>query len=129
MSALSIRRTRPPIVATSLAVAYGVLGVLTALLASSRCAGDGSFSLQDTGAHPSAYCKLTQFPGLPASIKSAIVVAVVHFGPLMAIMLGSFLASRRGSRRPLATAVAVASGWTLTALVLAASAHVTFVGF
>ena len=65
--------------------AIGAGGLLVAAFASEEGCGstDGSFSIGDPQADPSEFCKATDFPGLPDSTESALLVGAIYLGPAL----------------------------------------------
>jgi hypothetical protein len=88
---------------------------------------DGLFSLDDPGARPSEFCRLTHFPGFPDSLGSGLFAGAVYLIPVAVVAAGTIVASATGRREVLRVSVGIAA--LLTLVVLGATIALSHVGY
>jgi hypothetical protein len=68
-----------------------------AALANEGCKSDGSFTLDDPSARPSAFCKASHLPGFPNTLTSALILGALFLLPTLVVIGGgtAAVATRR----------------------------------
>jgi len=111
-----------------LTLTLAIPAAFVALMTNSACKGDGSFSLDDPGARPSSYCKLTHFPGWPDTTSAKLLVAGLFLTPVLLAVAGGIAALITQERKALYWPVAIAGVWVAAAMIWGISADVGYKG-
>jgi hypothetical protein len=90
---------------------------------------DGSFVLDDPGARPNGFCRLTHFPGFPDTLGSALFAGAVYLIPVAVVAVGTVVAAATGRRAIFRISLGIAALLTLVVLVATiALSRVDYVG-
>ena len=75
--------------------ATGVVAFIStfgAAMANAGCKSDGSFTLDDSSARPSALCKASHLPGFPNTLTSALILGALFLLPTLVATGGAAVA-------------------------------------
>jgi CBS domain containing-hemolysin-like protein len=112
-----------------LAFVFALVSLFEAALASAGCQSDGSFSLSDPSAQPSAYCQATHLPGVPDTLHSGLVLGIFFAVPALIVLGATALAVATQKHAPLRWSAVAAVAGLIAGLVSVTFAHVGYSGF
>lgn len=109
---------------------FGLSGLFIGVLTSASGCGstDGSFSIHDSLARPSGYCRLTHFPGFPDTVGTLMLVGGIYLAPALVAVVGWFLATRTARHKAFSVSLVLAGGLLLGQLLVSTQAHVGYAG-
>jgi hypothetical protein len=125
-----VRRRDEYGIVMAVSVGIAICSLLTAVLASDACGGDGSFDPDGPAATPSSFCEGLHFPGVPDSASSWALFAALFIGPAaLALLIGLAGTLSRRRRLRLAGAYIGLALMVIVAVVAVLDAETGFAGY
>ncbi len=110
-------------------IAIAAISLMAALAANDGCSGDGTFDPNGPEARPSAYCKLTHFPGWPHTTGAEVALGLLFLVPATVVTVGGAVAIATKKRQALYWATAVALAWAIVTVILVLFAFTDYEGY
>ena len=104
-------------------IVIAAISLMAALATSDGCKGDGTFDPESPEASPSAYCKLTHFPGWPDTAGAEVILGLLFLVPAALVTAGAGVAIATRRRQALYWATAVALAWAVLTVILVIFAY------